>query len=572
MTKLTLSIGQHTDQGLKPENQDYYATVVPEDPLLTSKGFCAIIADGVSSCGQGKQASESCVKGFLSDYFSTPDSWTVKHSAHRVLMALNSWLFSQAQTPRQPDKGMLTTLSCLIIKSNTAHLFHVGDSRISRLQGDTLECMTNDHRVWVSADKNYLSRAMGFDIHLDVDYRSLPVEAGDIFILSTDGVHDFVSEKDIVATIHRHIRELPVAAAELCTQALANKSSDNVTCQIIRIDTLAIKEDKEIYADLTRLPFPPPLHKDMVLDGYKILGEIHSSKRTQVYKAEDTKTGKLVALKTPSPNFDDDAVYIEGFIHEEWVGKRLKNKNVITVIPRDRERQCLYYVTEYIDGQSLREWMKQHPQPEINEVRQIVKQIAAGLRAFHRLEMLHQDLKPENVMLDANGVVKLIDFGSTKIAGIAEISSPLERIALQGTKNYTAPEYLLGQPGSTRSDLFSLGIITYELLTGKLPYGELLDSANTLAKQAKLSYRPSHQFNPMIPIWLDRAIEMAVQPEPKRRYELLSEFVHDINKPNRRFMDERKPPLIERDPVRFWRGLAILSLFINLILLLVWLQ
>jgi len=543
------------------------ASLLPDEPALSNKGMSALIADGVSSCGQGKQASEACVKGFIADYYSTPDSWTVKNSAHRVLTAINSWLTSQSLALSTPGKGMLTTLSCLIIRSTTAHIFHVGDTRIYRLQKNNLECLTNDHRVWISQQNNYLNRAMGFDIHLDIDYRSFEAEAGDIYILSSDGVHDFVPEKDMVQVIYNHLGDLNTAAKILVDKALANNGNDNASCMIVHVDSLSVKAAEEVYARLTALPFPPPLNKGMILDGFRIIDEIHGSKRTYIYKAEDLSDGKLVCIKAASPNYDDDAIYIENFIHEEWIGKRINNKHVVKVITPKSAKQCLYYVTEYISGQTLRNWITQHPQPEIGEVRELVRQIAAGLRAFHRLEMLHQDLKPENIMLTTQGEVKIIDFGSTKIAGLAEIQTPLERIALLGTKNYTAPEYLLGLPGSNRSDIFSLGVITYEMLTGKLPFGKNLDNADSPAKQSKLNYHSSCSYNPMIPAWIDKAIAKAVNPNPKMRYELLSEFVHDLNTPNPRFLHEAKVPFIEKDPLKFWKILSFLLALSNLAIL-----
>lgn len=111
-------------------------------------------------------------------------------------------------------------------------------------------------------------------------------------------------------------------------------------------------------------------------------------------------------------------------------------------MPGKRKRKFLYCLTEYIEGTTLRQWMRDHPLLSISDVRGIVEQIAKGLRAFHRLEMIHQDLKPENIMIDNTGTVKIIDFGSTKIAGIEEIASPISHSHLPSTENYSAPEYL----------------------------------------------------------------------------------------------------------------------------------
>lgn len=562
--KLSITLGQYSEQGLKDENQDFHGALIPDESQLKNKGIAIAIADGVSSCIAGREAAQTCVGSFLSDYYSTPDSWTTKTSAHKILTAINSWLYSKGQQQDISARGMITTFSALVLKSTTGHIFHVGDSRIYRLQGKNLECLTTDHRRWVD-NKDYLSRAMGIDVHLEIDYRRTELEAGDLYVLTTDGVHDFMADKEIMNIIS-DTYDLQLAAQKIVQFALDNGSTDNITCQVLRIDTLPVQSTKEAHKELTRLPFPPDLEPGMILDGYRIVREIHASNRTQVYKAEDVETGQPVVIKTPSVNFEDDATYIEGFIREEWVGKRIHNSRVLTIYDKDRPRQCLYYVTEYIDGQTLRDWMNQHSKPDIKEVRLLVEQIVTGLRAFHRLEMLHQDLKPENIMLDATGKIRIIDFGSTKIAGVAEITSPIERINLLGTRNYTAPEYLLGEPGSNRSDIFSLGTITYELLTGKLPYGNALDDTDGTRAVKKLKYQTSTQHNPMIPLWMDRALQKAVNPDPQRRYSTLSEFVHDLSHPNDDFMHDHRRPLLERNPAGFWRLLAIAMVLTNLML------
>src|SRR6185503_18814587 len=118
----------------------------------------------------------------------------------------------------------------------------------------------------------------------------------------------------------------------------------------------------------------------------------------------------------------------------------------------------------------LSQWMRDNPKPDLETVRGIVEQIAKGLQAFHRMEMLHQDIRPDNIMIDKTGTAKIIDFGATKVAGAVEASPPGHDDIL-GTAQYTAPEYFLGESGSPRSDQFSLGVIAYQMLTGKLPYG-----------------------------------------------------------------------------------------------------
>lgn len=191
-----------------------------------------------------------------------------------------------------------------------------------------------------------------------------------------------------------------------------------------------------------------------------------------MYLVKDIESNDKYVLKAPSENFTEDLVYLDGFIREEWVGQTLDHNNVMKTFRPLRPKQFMYYLGEYIEGTDLRQWMRDNPEPSIDVVRQITKQIIAGLRAFQRKDMVHQDLKPENIMLTVDGTIKILDFGTVLVAGSNEIISPLDKSIPQGSVNYIAPEYLMGESGNSQSDLFSLAVIVYEMLTGKLPYKE----------------------------------------------------------------------------------------------------
>ena len=565
---LKVSSGAYSDKGVKADNEDCYGLQIPDEAQLVHKGIAVVIADGMSGSDAGKQASHCCVTSFLSDYYSTPDSWAVKHAGQKILSATNSWLYSQGQQRYESTKGMVSTLSILVFKSTTGHIFHIGDSRIYRLRKGNLELLTRDHRVQVSAEKSYLNRAMGIEPHLQADYKAFPLEQGDVFIMTTDGVHDFIAEKSLKEIVQGE-GDLNLCAEKLVQQASDNNSDDNLTCQLVRIDELPLAKGDEVIRRHANLPFPPLLEKGMVVDGYRIEAELHASKRTQIYRAFDTQTEMQVILKTPSVLYEDDTHYIEHFLHEEWAGKRIHHDNVLKVLSTDREKTCIYYVTEYIEGQTLREWMESNPKSYIREVREIVEQIAKGLRAFHRMEMLHQDLKPENIMFDQNGTVKIIDFGSVKIAGVAEITAMEQSEEnVLGTLNYTAPEYHLGQRGTVKSDIYSLGVITYEMINKALPFGRDMPEKPNKINLAKLKYVPSFHKNAMVPYWIDGALRKATLIEPQGRYEALSEFIYDLSNPNKAFLKSADSlPLIERNPLVFWKTMAGLLFLSNLVLL-----
>ncbi|MDF3030529.1 MAG: putative serine/threonine protein kinase [Moraxellaceae bacterium] len=567
--ELTIAVGQHSDKGRKPVNQDFHGAFIPAEPQRRSKGIAIAIADGISSSDVSHIASESAVKTFLDDYFCTSDAWSVKTSAVRVLTAVNSWLHAQTRQSQyryERDRGYVCTLSALVLKAATAHLFHVGDARIYRLRGRSLEQLTRDHRVVLGEDQSHLARALGMSERLEIDYHAEDLEPGDVFLLATDGVYEFLDERAMVATLQEHAADLDAAARALVEEAHRRGSTDNLTAQVVRVEALPEADAAGTVQQMAGLPLPPLLEARMEFDGYRIVRELHGSSRSHIYLAVDLETEATVALKLPSIDLRGDPAYLERFLLEEWVARRLNSAHVLKPCAVTRKRNYLYVAMEYIEGRTLRQWMIDHPRPDLEAVRGIVEQIARGLRAFHRLEMLHQDLRPENVMIDATGTVKIIDFGATRVEGVAESVPAGSPGTLLGTAQYSAPEYFLGERGTPRSDLFSLGVITYEMLAGRLPYGAQVARTRTRAAQSKLEYESVLDDEREIPAWIDGALRKAVHIDPFRRYEELSEFVYDLRHPNREFLARSRPPLMERNPLLVWKSIALALLILVLLL------
>jgi len=568
--KLNLAIGQHSDQGRKAVNQDFFGVTIPKEPQLSLKGVAIAIADGISSSSVSQIASETAIKSFLEDYFCTSEANSVKNSALQVITATNSWLYNltqQSQYRYDKDRGYVCTFSAIIIKSSTAHIFHIGDSRIYRLRDNQLEQLTQDHRHRVTETESYLSRAMGIGSQLEIDYQALAINKGDVFILTTDGVYEFVSNDFIIAKIAAHSNNLNKAAKEIVDTAYVKGSDDNLTIQIVRIDELGLTDAKEIYDQLSDLPFPPILEARTIFDGYQILREVHATSRSHVYLALDTETNEQVIIKTPSIDLRSDTAYLERFLMEEWIARRINSAHVLKPCKQTRKRNYIYIVTEYIEGQTLTQWLIDNPKPDLETVRGIIEQIAKGLLAFHRKDMLHQDLRPENIMIDTTGTVKIIDFGATRVAGIIEMSDSNHQQPILGTAQYSAPEYFLGENGTTASDIFSLGVIAYQMLSGNLPYGAQVAKAKTKASQNRLNYASVLDDEREIPVWIDDVLKKAVHPNPYKRYQELSEFTTDLRRPNKAFLNKTRPPLLERNPALFWKSISFFLLAIIVLML-----
>jgi len=567
--RLRVSVGQHSERGRKAVNQDFYGWRAPAEPQLSSKGIAVALADGIGSSEVSQVAAEFAVMGFLDDYFDTAETWSVKKSVERVVVATNSWLHSrtrESQHRYDKDRGYVCTLSAMVLKSTTAHVFHVGDTRVYRLQGGSLEQLTQDHRVRVAATESYLSRAVGFNPQIEIDYHSLEIEPGDVFLLMTDGVYEHLDAPFIAGVVRGSDGEPEAAARALVAEAYRRGSADNLTVQIVRVEEVPAHGASEVQQQLARLAPAPLLEARAEIDGYRIVREIHASARSRLYLAQEIESQALVALKTPCTELQNDREHLERFLMEEWIARRLNSPHVLKPCPRTRERRFLHVAMEYVEGRTLAQWMTDNPRPELEQVRAIVEQIARGLQAFHRMEMLHQDLRPENIMIDRTGTVKIIDFGSARVAGVDECAGPLERAGILGTLQYTAPEYFVGEPGSERSDLYSLGVIAYQMLSGRLPYGAEAARVRSRAAQRRLQYASLVGEERDVPAWVDAALRKAVHPDPLERYESLSELVHDLRRPNAALL--RRPSLAERNPVRFWKGIAsALGLALFLILL-----
>ena len=552
--ELGISYGGASLAGVRPVNEDAFAASPPH----RLKGAVAVIADGLSSSERAQKASQTVVTEFIDEYLATPDTWTVKVSAARVLNALNRWCCHH--------DGMATTVSAVVAKGRTAHIFHVGDSRVYRLRDGDLEQLTRDH-----AKQSMLTNAVGVELDLEVDYLAEDMAAGDVFVLTTDGVHGALPAPRLRQSVVTALAETPAlepASRAVLDAALQQGSEDNLSCLLMRVDQTPDEDIDEAHRRLTRQVIPPVLRADARIDGYRVLRTIASGTRSHIYLVEDS-AGKRLALKAPSESFAEDAVYLDGFLREEWIGKRIDHPGVMKILHRPESR-FLYLLAEHIEGQSLRQWMLDNPQPPIEDVRRLVGDIAKALRAFQRLQVVHRDLKPENVMIDRDGNPKIVDFGTAYVQGFDELENTVRETHPVGSVGYVAPECLLGQPATHAADIYALGIVAYEMLAGALPYKP------PMAKDAKAylnrPYVPLAKAGRSdVPKWMDLALAKATAQNPAHRYEALSELVTDLTRPNPELIRRvESAPLLEKNPTLFWQlvsallaGLLVLSLVLG---------
>ncbi|MGF1906698.1 protein kinase domain-containing protein [Aliivibrio salmonicida] len=565
---LILRVGGNSTQGKRESNQDAFIVKQTSLSELQFKGHVACIADGVSCSDKGQQASHTAVTQFVEDYFSTPDSWGVKQAATTILATINTWLYQQQNEHDLQHNGWLTTFSSVIIKSNTAHVFHVGDSRVSLYRHGKLKSLTKDHQRRGAGQHRYLTRALGMDTTIDVDYQAISLEQGDLLLLTTDGVHEalnsYVLNSELTATKEKTF-PLDSIAANLCDLAIKKGSQDNCSCLLIDVVELPDKSPQELLERFEHYPIPPVLTVGQKIDQYRVQRILYSGVRSHVYQVMDENTLERYVLKAPSQQFAEDSDYLCSFIREQWIGEKVNSDRIMIIHPQLSEVSFLYHVCAYLEGITLRQWMFDNPKPSLEQVRTLINGVMKAVRVLQRLHIVHRDLKPENIMIMPTGNVILIDFGAATADGFDEVLPTIENECPLGEINYCAPEYINGEKATHQSDIFSIGVICYELLAkvtlsdNTLPYKQTTQQSLQAKRHQSWDYHSLLFQREELPIWIDEAIKKACHPLPSQRYQSMSEFMADLTVPNPQLLRNKEAQaLIDRDPILFWKGLSII--------------
>jgi len=556
---LVISAGGYSTAGAKLENQDAFALKINRGLDLELKGHVAVIADGVSSANFAAKASQMSVCHFIEEYLATPDSWSVKKAAAQVISSLNNWLYSRLLISDEDGEAQqwFSTFSAVILKGNRAQLFHVGDCQIAKINHDGYQILTTEH----STPAGLLNRAIGAGTHVEVDTSSTVLEVHDVLMLSCDGVHQFVKPQQVrqLLTEHRDLEQASMAVTALAAQ---QGSLDNLTCLLIRIEQLPAQAFEQVLFARKQQVIPPPMPVGAKLDHFEVIDVLEQSTRSHVYLAKDQLENKLVIIKAPSVNFSEDEQYLTDFVKEGWIGQKLNHPSVMKIYEPPNS-QFIYHACEYIEGQTLAVWSRDNPKPSLVKVRDLVTQLVASLRVLQRFDVVHCDIKADNFMIDGDGRIKLIDFGSCEVGALEQRTSSVD--LPKGTLNFTAPELFLGQRHNHQSDLFSLAVLVYQLLTGQLPYKELSQPQQAPSQYNLWRYVPITTHRNDLPDWLDVVLSKALAPNPKNRYLNYSEFVADLDSPIGSQTKVQKLPLIERDPVRFWQGISAVLLLLLIV-------
>jgi serine/threonine protein phosphatase PrpC len=556
---LKFTLGQATETGPRSRNEDFSGAVTPTAETLATKGALFAVADGVSGGAGGREAAELTVRGLLSDYYATPDTWEVTAALDKVIEPLNRWVVAQGAANRDLA-GMASTLSVLVLRGTRYILGHVGDTRIYRLRGNDLTLLTADH-VWDRPDmRHVLKRAIGLDAHVAMDYSEGATQAGDIFLLASDGVWEPLGDLGIHQTLLLHREFPPRIAVELVRKALAAGGQDNATALVVSVDELPHEDLGDLLAEGKRLrPPPKKLAPGMILDDFEILEILHESRATLVYKAQQRQTGQLAVIKTLQPLLTDDIQSCNGLLQEEWLAKRVVAHYFPQVFPCPG-RGLLYYAMSWHKGETLEERLLRGHYFTAVEAAGIGIRLLKGLGALHRLNILHRDIKPDNLHLGDDDRLRILDMGVAVSFGLGH--EPVNSNA--GTPSYLAPElFSSGGTPSVASDLYSAGVTLYHLLTRHYPYGEIEPFQHPRFGEPV----PPTRYRPDLPGWLENILLKACARDPQARFETAEEFLLALERGELQpVLPPPRMPLAQRDPLLLWKAIAALSLILNLLL------
>ena len=567
-----IDIGHASDRGLREDNEDFAAVQRPgagEQPL----GWVAALADGVSTGGGGRMAAQTTVRTLVQDYFGAPPTWDTTVTLDRLIRAQNTWLaeHNRRRAWAQDAGTALTTLTALVLRGHSWTLAHVGDSRAWLLcdnpRDNEIQQLTQDHVLAGEANVNRLSRAVGLDEHVKVDYRQGELQVGDTLLLTSDGVHRLLGRRRIDA-LCRESGSAQAAAEALVREALAAGGTDNATALVLRVRGLDAGRYDDVLMASRVLPAAPRLKVGSVVDGYTVTALVSDTGVHRLVQARDNTTRELVAIKTLHESRASDTEELAMLAHEAWLGARLTERvsaQEACGFVRVREvsnASAFYVVFDWHGGRTLEQRLGDGERVSVADAVAAGIAIGRALGRLHRAGVVHRDIKPANLHLGDDAIWRILDLG-VAVSG----REPRSLRSLRGgTPSYMNPEQWdeVPAPADAGSDLFALGVTLYQWLSGKLPYGEIEPYQRARYRRDPV---PPSRYRPELPIWLDHVLAKAIAPDLKQRFETAEELVLALERGASRPLNAPQPtPLLQRDPATLWRVAFALSALVNLLL------
>jgi len=530
---------------VRTQNEDYVGFWQPESlEEKRNRGAIAALADGVGGQGHGEVASRLAVEEALRVFREAAGDTTPPQLLTQIFNTANLAVYDKGME-NHGAKRMATTLAVVILRNDHVIVGNVGDSRVYLVRRGEIRQISTDHSYVAmqrkfgliseeearrSENRSILTRCVGQEPVIRVDVEDVAVQKGDRIVLCSDGLHSCVVDGEICDIVGRY------APAPACRQlvALAEQrgTEDNVSVQVIQIDEVeAVSYNRGVptYHKPAEPAVTGEVEAGQLLDERFFIHEMVSrSGMATIYRATDRVTKQMVAVKVPFMQFESDPGFFARFQREQEIGLKLHHPNILKFIPVEKKSRP-YIVTEYLRGYTLAHLLNSvRPLPTADALK-IASRICDALAYLHEQGVTHRDLKPQNIMMCYDGSIRLMDFGIARGGEGRRITYTGFTAAL-GTPDYMAPEQVKGKRGDARTDIYSLGAILYEMLTGRPPF----EGENPLViMNARLVGDPiaPRQLNPELSPQVEEIILHAMERDPANRYQSAAEMKAEIDEP-----------------------------------------
>jgi serine/threonine protein phosphatase PrpC len=533
---------------VRPHNEDAVTHWQPQSEAdWRGRGAVVILADGVGGQERGEIASHTAATVACEVFCQRKPGVAPGQLLFEMFNAANLAVFdANLKTPKSGKMG--TTLTVSIFRNNEVNIGHVGDCRVYLVQHGHIRRVTNDHSyagvqlklglitvedALNSPLRSVLTRSLGQEAMVRADYHTAQVSPGDVLIQCCDGIWAKINDGEFQNLVGRLPPE--EACREIVNLAERRGADDNLSIQIVRIEAI---ERLSYYRGVPTYQKESPtimgneLEVGQVLDGrYRITDIVAKSGMATIYKANNVIDDSVVALKVPFMQFESDPGFFSRFQREQAIGKALSHPYILRIIDTGEQHKSRpYMVMEYLEGQTLGHLMQSvRPMPEPDALK-IASRICEALHYMHEHDVVHRDLKPDNIMICSDGSIRIMDFGIAKFEGQRRLTFGGFTPAM-GTPDYMAPEQVKGKRGDPRTDVYSLGAILYEMVTGTVPF----EGANPfIIMSSRLSGDPiaPRKKNPNISPQVEEIILHAMSRNPQDRYESAMAMKQELDNPS----------------------------------------